>query len=181
MKESCLFPQLLLEHNRALAEAKDHQETAQALCRGMATCADHSTVFVYQYHRTENTIPYMVEVTATQDQSGQELMPLASRYLWMDFPLQAVVPDTGVGWLTLDTETPSEVSALLNGELHLSHAAMVPLETHGCPVGCLLAGWREAPPPDDFALFAEALAVQATNQLCLYRELEETQRALESA
>ncbi len=181
MNKLSLFPQLLLEHNRALAEAQDRLEIAQALCRGIAACADQSTVFMYQYHRADDTVPYMVEVTATQDRSEQELMPLASRHLWADFPLQAVVPDTGVSWLTLDAETPSEVMALLDETLHLSHAALVPLEIYGCRIGCLLAGWRRASLPNDFAPFAEALATQAASQLCQHRELEETQHALENA
>jgi rsbT co-antagonist protein RsbR len=181
LNERSLFPQLLLEYNHTLAEAQDRLGIAQALCRSIAACADHSTVFMYQYHRADNTVPYMVEVTDTQDQSGQELMPLASRYLWADFPLQAIVPDTGVAWLTLDMETPLEVSALLVDTLHLSCAAMVSLVSQGCCIGCLLAGWRETPPPDGFAPFVEAVAVQAASRLCLYQELEETQRALENA
>lgn len=185
MDEKQLFPELFLQHNRTLAQAGDALEIARALRDSLVACADHGTVFLYEYHRPEDPTPHLVEVTATRDQTGEELLPLMTRYLWEDFPLSSVVPEAGVRWLSSnseDSDLAPEVKALLSDTLGLSRGCLVPLKLPGHCVGCLLAGWRDGTePPQDFQPFAEALATQAAGQLVRQHELEAVRRDLQDA
>ncbi|MCX7681724.1 MAG: PAS domain S-box protein [Anaerolineae bacterium] len=167
-----LFPQLFLEHNLALAAARDRAGVAGAMCAFLAACADHGTVFLCEYG-SDGTLA-LVEVTATRDRSGGELLPLAMRYTWEDFPLRAAVPMEGIRWINVSQATSATVDAWLSELLHLQRAAVAPLVAEGRALGFLLAGWRgEAEPPTDFATTVEAIAVHAAYKLLHQYEVEQ--------
>lgn len=181
MSERPLIPATLLAHFQALAEARDHQAIAQALCAGLAEWADHSTVFLYQYHQEDDPAPHLVEVTATWDRTGQEFFPLLGRYLWADFPFRTVASAAEGPWLaptTGEPGTPAEIVARLT----LRQALAWPLMAQGQPVGCLLVGWREeAAPPLALLPLVRSLATQAAGYLVCQRRHDSALCALQDA
>jgi len=182
---SSLFPQPFLEHGRALAVARDRSELARAICDFLGACADHGTVFLYE-HRPDGSAVELVEVTATWDRSGRELLPLAMRYPWKDFPLRAFSATEGIRWLPASSPLPAEAEVWLTDLLHLRRAAVVPLKVDHRALGFILAGWRDdSEPPADFAPVVEALTTHAAHKLLYHREcefaLQQARQALQTA
>ncbi len=196
-----LFPDVFREHSQALIEAQDQQAIARALRNGVSVCADHVTVFRYIFLRDKqgNPIPHQVEVVDTWDRTGREILPLSGRYLWEDFPLQAVALPTEVCWLSTDCEKNyfgldeshvqqalDEAGDLLEDILEIQDAALLPLTVQEHSEGFVLAGWRgEGPPFDDCLPFLKTLTCQAANEFRHRHEIdvmrERVQNALQTA
>ncbi len=197
MNKKTLFPDVFLEHSQALIGAQDQRAIACALRNGVSVCADHVTIFRYIFLRDKqgNPIPHQVEVVDTWDRTGKEILPLAGRYLWEDFPLHAVALSTEVSWLSTDSEqnclglderhiqqAPAEASDLLAHILEIQDAALLPLSVQAHSEGFVLVGWRgEGPPFDDFLPFLKSLTSQAANEFRHRHELDVMRERMHSA
>ncbi len=185
MKENDLLADILMQSVDMLVNAQGERAVTQGLCHAIAQFAEHSTVFLYKFGQSQSENyqkPQLVEVTQTWDHTEIELMPLATRYQWSDFPLhtEALAPEAQ--WLLLAPEPPHpKTRKFLTDTLNLSHVALVPLKVREHYLGCLLAGWRETKPPESFLPLAKMLATQTAAQLHWQIEKQALQEALQEA
>lgn len=181
MNETLLCTDALLEQVQAQVGSCNERDVTCSLCDGLAACADHSTIFFYEYEHEHDPTPQIVATAQARDRNGRAFLPWASHYLWNEFALRTVVPETRACWLLREEGVlPPGVVDLLANTLDLKHALLVPLAAQDRCLGCALVGWREAEVlPADTAPFVEILVCQAAGRLALLRDRDALRYKLE--